>query len=474
MQLCAKSGVRENVRRTLRTGLRIAGSAALMVGVADLCHHLGSNRTSAGMILLLGVLGIAILGDSVLALLTSIAASLAFSWYFVDTFRSFRITTVQGGVTFGVMVVTALTGSQLASRAQTRAREAIRRREEMERLQQLGRVLLGASTVADAAEIAVTELVKLFGVDGARLRIEGRHDPDRVSIIRLNMQGRMDILELYGPEPSEEVRNALASMISLVLERARSSDERARIEAAQRGEELRSTVLNALAHNFKTPLTSIKAAASVLRGSPNIPGAAERELVAVIDEEADRLEQLIRESLDLARIESRRADPRIEECRIAAIVELVRSRMARYLVRRQFVVDLPDDLPAVNGDPFLLEQMLMQVLDNAWKYSRPGALIQISAKVAGDHLILTVRNEGSEIPACERDRIFDKFYRGTKDRARIEGTGLGLAIARTIAEASGGRVWLDPEPAGPAFRFALPLSATGKNVDREPHYIAHR
>ncbi len=187
-----------------------------------------------------------------------------------------------------------------------------------------------------------------------------------MSLVRLNAGSPQDVLELYGLQPSEEVRNALSSMLSLVIERARSSEERARIEATQRGEELRSTVLNALAHNFKTPLTSIKAAASAMRGSGNISTPGERDLIAVIDEEADRLDQLIGESLNLARIEGRRANPRTEECLFPEIIERISRRVGRYLGRQELsLIDVSDDLPAIIGDKFLLEQMLIQVVDNA-------------------------------------------------------------------------------------------------------------
>src|SRR6202041_2480574 len=148
-----------------------------------------------------------------------------------------------------------------------------------------------------------------------------------------------DVLELHGEQPSEEVRNTIASMIRLVLERARSAEERAQMEAIRRGEELRTNVLNAMAHNFRTPLTSIKAAASMLRLSGMIASAHERELVVVIDEEADRLNRLIRESLDLAKLEARRENPLTEECLIPQIVNRVASRMSRYFGRREFIID---------------------------------------------------------------------------------------------------------------------------------------
>jgi two-component system sensor histidine kinase KdpD len=215
----------------------------------------------------------------------------------------------------------------------------------------------------------------------------------------------------------------------------------------------------------------------MLRLSGRIPSAHERELVVVIDEEADRLDRLIRESLDLAKLEARRENPLTEECRIPQIVERVVARMSRYFGRREFIIDVPEDLPPITGDSFLVEQMLVQVVDNAWKYSQPGAPIRISGAVSGASMVLTVWNGGSEIPESERDRIFDRFYRGSKDRHRVEGTGLGLAIARAIVEACEGKIWLDVEPLGPAFHFELPLEgaegATGRTSDRKQHYLTH-
>jgi two-component system sensor histidine kinase KdpD len=462
------------MKRILWTALRFAGSAFVLWVTARICVFLEANRVIAAMMMLLEVLAIATLGDWILALLSSAVASFAFSYYFIEEAAGFRLTTLEGAVTFGAMAFTALTGSRLSIRAQHRA-------QEMERLNQLGRVLLAANSVAEASRDAVQKVVELFGFKGAVLRVAGAPHAfqwgvtvaGQVSVIPLDTDYSADVLELHGPQPSEDVRNALASMIRLVLERARGAEERAHMEAIRRGEELRTTVLNALAHNFRTPLTSIKAAASMLRLSGRIPSAHERELVVVIDEEADRLNRLIRESLDLANLEARRANPMTEECLIPEIVRHVASRMSRYFGRREFIIDLPEDIPPLVGDSFLFEQMLGQVVDNAWKYSQPGAPITISGLISGGSIILTVWNGGSEIPVDERDRIFDRFYRGSKDRHRVEGTGLGLAIARTIAEAYKGRIWLDVEPLGPAFRFELPLESTGSKHDREQHYITH-
>ncbi len=477
--------------RNFRIVFRIAVFAFLMWFTSRECQHFGTTRTTASMMLLLEVLGIATLGDSVLALVSAVIASFTLSYYFIQPVGSMHLTTLRDGVTFAAITLTALTASQLSIRTQRRMREAIVRREEMERLNQLGRVLIAANTLAEAAEDAVRNVVELFGLKGALLRVEGlphvfqwgTTSGVRVSTVPLDPDSRTGVLELHGAGLSEEVSNAIAGMIHLVLDRARSSEERAELEATRRGEELRSTVLNALAHNFKTPLTSIKAAASTLRSSGDIVLGDERELIAVIDEEADRLNQMIRESFELAKLEARRANPRMEDCRIAAVVERVIARMRRFLDVRELTIDIPDDIPTIPGDSFLLEQMLLQVVDNALKYSRPGSPIRISAKLAEPNIVLKIRNEGAGIPENERDRIFEKFYRGAKDRSTIEGTGLGLDIARTIAESHGGKVWLDVEPRGPAFCFALPLGAaervaaereaTERLHDRESHYTAH-
>ena len=460
--------------------LRLVACVLAMWTVAKtVAQFLPNEDGVAASVLLLCVLAVATVGDRTLAVAVSVAASLSFSYYFIDSVGSLQITSVEGAVSFVAMVITAVTGSQLAVRAQFRAAEAERRRGEMERLQQLGTSLLATDTVSEAAGKAVSEIVNLFG-GGAVLRMDGLLVPFQAGVISQPGDGSIVIhkvnqngtFELHGMEPSIEVQSALVNVIGLVLDRASTAEERARIESAQRGEQLRTTVLNALAHNFRTPLTCIKAAASMMRGSAEVPATYSQELVEVIDEEADRLDELIRDSLDLARIESRRANPRVEACSVASIIAGVLGKMKRYLARQIVTVNIPDDLPVVSGDRFLFEQMVTQVLDNAWKYAGAGARIWISARQIDHEIILTVQNEGSQIPDNERGLVFDRFYRGTRNRASIEGTGLGLTIAKTIAEAHAGRVWLDNEPEGPAFRFALPVGAAEAEHDREPHYIA--
>ena len=462
----------------LRIVQLVAATAAIVWLTGFVLVRAGADRSTASMLLLLSVLGVAAIGEWYLAVAASVVGSLAFSYYFVEKMNSFRIETTQGAVTFVALFITATIGSQLSIRAQREKRQALARREEMAKLQKLGTRLLGTDTLDDAAKSSVSLIIAIFLVQGADLRIDGRPlvssgettGPSTAIPLTLNSAGTRDILKLYGNPPSDDVCHALVSLLSLVFERARSAEEREKIRSSQRGDELRTTVLNALAHGFRTPLTSIKAAASALLNPKLSPNPRGRELVAVIDEEADRLDQLIGESLNLARIESHRENPRREECFLPEIVERVRLRMSRYLGRREFVVQVSDDLPPITADRFLLEQMLIQVVDNAWKYSRPGSRILVSAEISDTGFILSVENEGSEIAESERSLIFDKFYRGGGEQGSVEGTGLGLAIARSIAESFDGRVWLDMEPSGPAFRFSLPWKSIGEERDFKAHY----
>jgi two-component system sensor histidine kinase KdpD len=137
--------------------------------------------------------------------------------------------------------------------------------------------------------------------------------------------------------------------------------------------------------------------------------------------------------------------------------------MSGYFRGRELVIDLAEDLPSIAGDRFLLEQMLFEIIDNAWKYSKPGSRIEIRGFEEEGNVVLTVTSEGDEIAGNEAELIFAKFYRGTMHRSSIEGTGVGLAVAKAIAEAHDGSIRLDSKAGAHAFRFSLP---SGNNEEQ--------
>lgn len=246
-------------------------------------------------------------------------------------------------------------------------------------------------------------------------------------------------------------------------------------EAIKQSEKLKSALLDAVTHDLRTPLTSIKASATSLLDELRTgleEGAAldaegQREMLEVINEEADRLNRFVESLLELARIEA--GEMRLR-CRWGTIDEIVMTacQRAEPLTRGRLIeVSLEDGLPLMRVDAPAVAEVTYTLIDNAAKYSPAGSRIRVTANCAGDKMVrLTVEDEGRGIPAELRERVFDKFYRATQDNdsaATQPGLGMGLAIARGIVEAHGGRIWIEDggRNHGTLVAFTLPVSDEG-------------
>ncbi|MES1260450.1 MAG: DUF4118 domain-containing protein, partial [Acidobacteriota bacterium] len=219
--------------------------APVVWGTGALCFHLHANRLTTSMALLMEVLGVATLGDQIFAALTSVGATLAVSWYYIDQVGSLNIVTAEGWITFLALLATGLGGSRLAVVAQQRAHQSEQRRLEMERLQALGQALIGAGTWREAADTVVLGIVNLFGMTGAVLRGPGRGNvvaaagaaraDDEKCRIDLGSFREGYFLELQGAMPSTEVAKTIGQMAGMALDRARQTEESARMEGVRRG-----------------------------------------------------------------------------------------------------------------------------------------------------------------------------------------------------------------------------------------------
>ena len=259
---------------------------------------------------------------------------------------------------------------------------------------------------------------------------------------------------------SEVALQAIAQLIAIALERAKAQEMAARAEATRQNEQLKSTLLDALAHEFKTPLTSIKAAATTVLSRQKLD-ALEQDLITVVDEEADHLNNLVTEAIELARIGAGPVNLHRELCSADELIASATTQLGHLLEGRVLEVTVERDLPEVEVDRKLCELALRQLLNNALRYSPASSVIQITAESQGEAMVMGVYNAGSGIAAAEQDLIFEKFYRGREVRARIPGTGMGLTITREIVEAHGGRIWLKSEPGkGVRFSFTLPAVAS--------------
>jgi two-component system sensor histidine kinase KdpD len=470
------------VRRIVAAG-RLAGSIAIIGAITALYTLvLRVNPTTVALSYLVAILGIATGWGIVEATAASLVAVLCFNFFFLPPTGTFTIADPQNWVALVAFLITAITASQLSGRARRRELDAAARRHDMERLYALSRALLLAERGASMRREIARHIAEVFelptvvvydrAADSAasagpaeppafesalrEVAVRGMsvRDPTGLIIVAIQLGGApIASLALDDAGLSDTVLNSIANLAAIGLERARADEATARAEAARESSELRAVVLDALAHDFKTPLTALKAASSDLLGrlAANPP---DRELVAIIDEEVDRLGALVTDAVQMLRIDTGQFAVHLERQSLQSIVSATVRQFGRRLDGHEVVARVPGGL-SVAADGPLLGLALRQLLDNAVKYSPPSAAIDIGATSTAT-IDIAVHNGGSPIPETEQTRIFERFYRGTHAR-QIPGTGMGLAIVRRIADAHGGTLHVSSSPgAGTTFTLSLP------------------
>jgi two-component system sensor histidine kinase KdpD len=457
---------------------------ALVVGVYYRFGHV--NNTTVALTLLLVILGISTVWGLVEATIASVIAVLGFNFFFLPPVGNLTITDPQNWVALFAFMVTAVTASQLSARARRRTGEAVARRQELERLFELSQSMLRTSGSRDAIRDMVNHVCRVFQVEASAFYTKAsdeyfRSGPEAFAIsdeklrsaaaeesifvyadgataivpVRLGGQA-LGSLGLSGSLPSHEVLNAVAYLVAVGIERARAVEEAAHAEAARQSEMLKSALLDALAHDIKTPLTSIKAAATSLLGGERPP--TDRELLSIIDEEADRLNRIAAEVVAMARIEAGKLHPDKQPHEIGEIIGSTVAELQVALGERPVAIRVPGGLPKVEVDSEFVQQVLKQLLDNAAKYSPDGSPLEIRAELHFNTIVVSVADRGPGVDEDERARIFDKFFRGRRNRFATQGTGMGLAIAKGIVEAHGGKLWVTSVPGqGSVFSFSLPV-----------------
>jgi len=445
-----------------------------------------ANATTVALALVLAILGISSFWGLLEGTMASLVAVLGFNFFFLPPVGTFHIADPENWVAFVAFMITAITASQLSARARWRTEEAVARRRELEQLFELAQSMLRADGSHAAMRTMVNHVSRVLHLRAAAFYTKSadefhRSSPEafvisdeklrdaadgteifvygdgEIAIVPVRLGGQaLGSLGLAGSLPSPEVLNAVAYLVAIGIERAHAMEEAARAEGARQSEMLKSALLDALAHDIKTPLTSIKAAATSLLGAGPTP--SDRELLSIVDEEADRLNQIAAEVVAMARIEAGKLHPDKQPHAIAEIIANTITEMRPSLGSRAIEVDVPASLPNVEVDFEFVQQVLKQLLDNAVKYSPQGAPLSVGAELRHGAIVVSVADRGPGIDDDERGRIFDKFFRGRRDRFTTPGTGMGLAIAKGIVEAHGGRMWVTTEAGqGSVFRFSLPV-----------------
>jgi len=268
-------------------------------------------------------------------------------------------------------------------------------------------------------------------------------------------------LAVQGAQMPDSVLQGIANLVAVGLERARAQDLAAEIEAARQSENLRTTLIDAMAHELKTPLTSIMAATTALAADPNQPLNSRTELIKIADEEAKRLKELIDDSLEMARLDTAEIQVRREPSDAGEIVRGVVAAMQSEIDHRPVEVTVDEHHGAIAVDQRLMKLAIKQLLDNALKYSPPDTPIEIQVHDGSGEITVAVTDHGKGISAQEQKRIFERLYRSPSVHHRIPGSGLGLSIAQGIARAHHGDLSVTSRPGETTFSLTLPHGPDG-------------
>ena len=476
-------------RLTLRLLLALGLVATITFVFFRLIHV---NATTVGFFYLVAILVIATVGGLLEATASSVVAMLCFNFFFFPPVGTFTVADPQNWVALFAFLTTALTASQLSARLKRQRREALDRQREMERLYALSRAILLTDISQPTAKQIAHQIshafecsaVALYDRKSSEVYVSGpetfpnidaklRESAIRSSVIREDADEILITPIRLGGEPigSLAVRHAfmsdaaLQSVLSLVavgLEKARAQEEVNRAQVARQSEELKSTLLDAIAHEFKTPLTSIKAVTTDLLSNPEESlSEQQRGLVTIADEGADRLARLVTEAIQLARIEGGKFQLNREVHFPSSLLSAALRQTKSLTDGRELKVEAAEGLPLVLVDAELIQMVIAHLIDNAVKYTPPGSPIVIGARSTQSGVTIHVSDQGPGITEDEQSRIFDKFYRGSRGQ-HLKGTGMGLAIAREIIRAHGEEIWVRSNPGqGSEFCFSLPIAPVG-------------
>jgi len=468
--------------------LRYLAAILCVAAVTFVCSEvLAANGATAGFFYLVLILLIASLWGFRVSILASVVAMLCYNYFFLPPVGQFTIADPQNWVALFAFLAAALVAGHLSNRAKSQTMEARRRQQDTEQLYALSRAILltdldqpiGAQAAQHIAQIFGASAVVLFDAKngltflGGPAEIPGieptlkqvvlqgapHHDTaNGVDIWPILLGGRaIGALAAAGIRLPDSVVQAMLNIVAIALERVSTEEAANKAEIARQNEEFKSMLLDAIAHEFKTPLTSIKAASTWLLGEEDASRAAQREMITVIDEETDRLSLLVTEAVKMSQIDA----GKLKLDRVAVAPEtLLKSAVATFMGRgdhRIAGLDGLRGLPEVYVDLELISLALRQIIDNGLKYSPPSGQISVSAELSQDRVLIRISDEGPGIPERDREKIFDKYFRRANSRDKVPGSGLGLHIAREIVRAHRGDVWMEPGPSGGSqFCITLP------------------
>jgi two-component system sensor histidine kinase KdpD len=501
-------------RRRRTTAIDWAGFAwaAGLVTTATGVSALGSAVFALPDIVMLYLLAIMVVaslfgrGPSALAAFLSVAS---YDLFFVPPLYTFTVSDVRHTLTFVMMFATGIVISGLTLRIRRQERQARSREKQTAALYALSRELAAALDQDQVAEALAKHAADVFQCASAVVVDEGSGAPNlvakagavpyeaqeeavahwviehgspaglgtdtlpgsRVMCVPLRAGSRtLGVLALGRSSTDASLTedrhflDTFTRQAAMALERARLAEDAKAQALRARTEEMRSSLLSTVSHDLRTPLAAITGASTALLDtSARVTDTQRRELLETIREEAERLERLVSNLLDMTRVESGSLRVKREWMPLEEIVVAVLSRLEPKLEGRAIGTDIPDDLPLISVDPILFEQVFVNLFDNIAKYTPTGSSVDVRARAEDAAIVIEVVDRGPGLPQGTEQMVFEKFYRGP--HARGGGVGLGLAICRGIVEAHGGTLSAENRPGGGAvFRIRLPIVGTAPPI----------
>ncbi|MGH9522491.1 MAG: sensor histidine kinase [Terriglobales bacterium] len=466
--------------------VQFAACAIAVAAVTEIYTHIRVNPTTVALSFLVLVLVTAAFWGFKYSVFTSLIATACFNFFFLPPVHTWTIAETQNWVALGVFLITGMIASQLSDKARRQALSAQNRRREVERLYALSQQLLVKENVFEllnevplqitdefsltAAAIYLTSRQQVYYSDATTHSFISKDDLKAVSA-RGESSGERGVVIIpmrVGVRPvgslgvigsvSRETLDAIGSMVAIAVERAGAIEKLSHAEAARENERLRTALLDAVTHEFRTPLTSIKAAVTTLLSGVPLEESGRKDLLAVIEEESDRLNRLVGEATEMAQLDAHQVRLEREQRNIGEAIEIALNELKPVLDGRNVEINLPPTLPRVSIDVQRIAEVIRHLVENSAKYSPAGTPIHITAEQAGSKLRVSVADHGPGIDDFEQSLIFEKFYRGRGQRG-VQGTGMGLPIAKAIVEAHGGTIGVTSQLGqGSVFSMLLPLN----------------
>jgi two-component system, OmpR family, sensor histidine kinase KdpD len=438
---------------------------------------------------LLGILAVSAFWGLGVSCFMSVLAMVALDYFFFPPVGTFNISDLRDWVSLFAFLVTSLIGSDLSVRARRQAEEANRRKNELEQLYQFSRNMMKVRDSLVLRNEIPKIIVEVFNAEAAALFLL-----DKQEIYRAGYEAvRMDELCLKAAAQEEDLKvvdplhegqfapvrlgsrvigsfgmlgllvsndslEATGTLIASAIDRAQAIEMLGKAEAVRENERLKSVLLDAVTHDFKTPLTSIKASATSLLEDLHFNKKQRKELLVIIDEECDRINRLIGETADMARLEAGDVTLRFAPHAVGKLVSEALLDCGDVQNARPIRVELKDPKCHVYADSLWARKVFANLIRNADLYSAPAEPITIDAERKNGFIAFRVADEGPGIEDSELKYIFDRFYRGKGQRHRVPGTGMGLPIAKAIVEAHGGTIEVSSKKGkGSVFTFTLPI-----------------